>query len=116
MLTTGAFLVQEYSDDEKRRLQLVGATYSYTVKGYFLSAEQMEKFEHPESLPTPTIKTTKGPGIFIENMGDVWKVYGDTYNKRDKIKQYGAKWNNSDKSWRIPIEKVDKETLENSLK
>jgi len=116
MLTTGAYLIQEYNEDEKRRLQLVGAVYSSLVKGYFITAEQMEKFEHPETLPTPTIPATKGVGIFIENMGDTWKVYGDTFSKKDKIKVFGAKWNASDKSWRIPIEKVDKETLEKALK
>lgn len=120
MKITSAFLVQEYSDEDKKKLQLLGALYSSVHKGWFLTLEQKEKFERSNTdtsiLPTPTILPKgKGIGIFIDDLIDSWKVYGDTFSKKDAIKQLGGKWNPSDKSWRIPREKVDRLALEASL-
>lgn len=119
MKITPAFLVQEYSEEEKKKLQLVGAFYSLTHKGWFLSQEQKDKLEKSETdpsvLPTPTIATAKGIGIFIDDLVDVWKITGETFAKKDAIKQLGARWSGVDKSWRVPKEKASREDLERAL-
>jgi hypothetical protein len=123
MKTTPALLVQEYSEDEKKRLQLVGAFYSSTHKGWFLTQEQMATFEvsntDPSVLPTPAVKTEKGIGIFIDDLGSEWKVYGETFKKKDALKNPALdlkpRWNPSDKSWRISREKIDRQDLEQLL-
>ena len=120
MKITPAFLVQEYNDEDKGKLQLLGAFYSAVHKGWFITVEQKEILDKSSTdasvLPTPTIPSKgKGIGIFIDDLVDTWKVYGDTFNKKDAIKQLGGKWNPYDKSWRIPREKVDRLALEASL-
>lgn len=111
-----AFLIQEYTDDEKMKLRLVGATYSISHQGWFLSSEQKNKFD--QSLLDPTIlpkSMDNYKGIFIDDLIDSWKVSGDTYQKREIIKGMGGKWNVSDKSWRIPRENASRSQIEHSL-
>lgn len=95
MKTTAAFLVQECNDDEKRLLQQVHAVYSHTYKGWFITDEQRDKMK---DMPPPQEKPST---IFIDDLGDSLKVYGDTYRKKDELKQMGARWSPSDRSWRI---------------
>lgn len=116
-----AFFVQEYTEEDKNRLKLLGGLYSFASKGWFLTEEQKDKFERSATdnsiLPTPTIpSSSKGTGIFIDDVIDAWKIYGDTFAKKDVIKHLGGRWNAPDKSWRIPKEKADRSTIEASLK
>lgn len=105
-----AFFVSNPSDEEKRRLQLVGAIYSLSEKGWFLSLEQKNRAEQMTSIPESDI-VTKGVGIFVDDVVDAWKVHGDTYTRRDAIKKLGARWSPSDKSWKIPKEKASKDEI-----
>lgn len=110
MKVTQAFLLTEYTEDEKKRLQLLGAFYSMTHKGWFVTSEQKEKFDKSATdtsiLPTPIITSTKGVGIFVDDLVTEWKVYGETFHVKDKVKSLSARWNPSDKSWRIPRERA----------
>lgn len=114
MKISTAYLITEYSEEEKKLLQKVGAIYSLPVKGWFITEEQKVLFEtyksNPESIPAPSIQA-KDTAIYIDDMGDSWKISGDTFSKKDKIKELGGRWNVSDKSWRIPREKHDKQTI-----
>lgn len=116
---TPAFLVIGYTEEQKVLLQRVGATHSRDAKGYFITAAQKEQLEsgnvREPSIPT-TVTTRDGVtkvsrGIDIVNMGSEWKIAGDTYNKRDKIKAIGGRWNKMDSSWRIPLERTDEAAL-----
>jgi hypothetical protein len=46
---TPAFLVTNYDDTMKAKLRYVGAQYSQTHKGYFITAEQRNNI--PDTLP-----------------------------------------------------------------
>lgn len=42
--------------------------------------------------------------LHITKEETVWKITGDTFRWKDKIKAlYGAKWWPSDRSWRVPL-------------
>lgn len=120
MKITPAFLIQEYNDEDKRRIQLVGGFYSSLHKGWFVSGTQYDLLERsindPSVLPQPSVPTSKGVGIFIDDLVDTWKIHGNTFDKRDAIKRFkGARWNAYDKSWRIPKEEADRVSLEQAL-
>lgn len=112
MKTTNAYLVQEYNDSEKRLLQLVGAVYSYTLKGWFITEDQLNRMNDPSLLQEPIVDKDL---ILIDDLIDSWKIYGNTYAKKDTIKQLGARWSPSDKSWRIDKHKADRSELERML-
>lgn len=109
-----AYLIQDPSDDDKRKLQVLGAIYSVVSGGWFVTQEQKSKIEDskldPSVLPTPDVKS-KGIGIFIDDLNESWKVHGDTFPKKDTIKQFGARWNSFDKSWHIPKTRIDYDQL-----
>lgn len=120
MQTSPAFFVFNPSDEEKKRLQLVEALYSSKLKGWFLTSEQKEKFDKytndKSSIPVPTIQPVgKGIGIFVEDLITEWKISGDTYSRKDKIKALGARFNGVDKSWRIPRHATSKDNIISAL-
>jgi len=122
MRITSAFLIQEYTEEEKKRLQVLNAFYSMTHRGWFVTDEQYDKFSRsatdPSVLPTPSVPTN-GTGIFIDDTGSDWKIYGDTYTKKDILKRpdldLKPRWSSIDKSWRIERQKIDRQTLERLL-
>lgn len=123
MKTTAAFLIQEYSEEEKKLITLIGGLYSFSCKGYFLTEEQKAKLdgyiEDPSTIPVPSVATPKGNGVFVDDLIDSWKVHGDTFAKKDALKNVAkgfVVWSNSDKSWRIPKEKATREQIENVFK
>lgn len=101
-----AYFVSDPTDQEKRKIQLVKGTYSLMLKGWFLTQEQKDKIDN-DDIPEPTLPS----GIYIDDIMSDWKVYGQTFEKKDILKQYGAKWVTSSKSWLIPKEKIDRDGL-----
>lgn len=140
-----AYLVKDPSQEEKRKLQYVTATYSSISEGWFITQEQKDKMDtcvlevitpaqtttsnQPISEATPAVEAqtctynpntslqectsvpTLSSGIFIDDLGSEWKIHGKTFNRREAIKKFSAKWTPKDKSWRISKEKASMDEL-----
>lgn len=105
MKITPAFIVEDLSDDEKNKLKLLGATYSSYSKAWFITSEQKDKLDKND-IPIP-VKSS----IVIEDHISEWAIIGNTYDKKEMIKSLGGRWNPSTKSWVIPKNKADYETI-----
>lgn len=105
-----AFILRKPSDEVKNKLQLLGSSYVPNLKGYVLTKDMKEKLEKND-IPVPTIAN----GIFITEVDAGWSVTGKTFDKKEKIKQLGGKWNNFDKSWIFPKNRISKEKLQVEL-
>ncbi len=104
-----AFLVKPTTEEEKNRLRAVGAIWSLNAQGWFITQDQKAM------LDTDTGPKPSASGILIQEVnidlnipeaGSEWKITGNTYSKRDLIKNLGGRWKAQDRSWRIPLSKV----------
>ena len=110
MNTSPAYLITDPDDSTKTNLRLIGATWSLPMKGYFITQEQKDRLDRGD-IPKPSGDS----GIVIEDEITEWKVSGNTYPKKDVIRQLGGKWKPAIKSWVIPMEKATKEDIEAAL-
>lgn len=106
-----AYLLRDPTPEEKEKLQFVGATWSSTAKGWFITQEQKDRMDSHEAS-----NATVAPSVFKEDTGSHWRVWGKTYDKRDTIKALGGTWKPSTKSWEIPKANVTEEELDSLLK
>lgn len=113
METKQVFIVSGYSDEEKKKLQALKAIYVSEYKGYLITQEQLDALksgEVPEEKHDMALGKKKD--IFIDDLLTEWKVSGNTYRSREKIKELGGRWSASDKTWRIKKTAATKEQLE----
>lgn len=126
-----AYLVKDTSSEDRALLKLVGAIFSSKHKVWFLTEAEKNEFDSKRTSTTSTtsvvepIVEKKGKyvsykekvvkKIVIDDLLTEWKVSGDTFDKRDIIKQLGGKWNPGGKAWYIPKEQISKEDLDEAL-
>lgn len=102
-------LLSDVSVEDKDKLKLLGCSYVVTLKGWVCTNEQYDNFTKG-NIPQPTVDITN-PKIHIKEETLEWRVSGDTFTKKDKIKSIGGKWEHTSKSWLIPITAITYDKL-----
>lgn len=118
MIFTPAFLVTEYTPEEKLQLQFVGAKYD-VGRGYFITEDQRQQMEMYEKMKgisindttSPTRSSKKDESIAIIDDISRWLLVGNTYSIKDKIKEIGGRWDAGRKSWFFSKEKMPSEEI-----
>lgn len=118
MIFTPAFLVSDYTPEEKLQLQTVGAKYD-VGKGYFITEDQRQQMEMYSKMQgmiivddaapartSPIRSSKKSESIAIVDDVSRWLLVGNTYNLKDKIKEIGGRWDAGRKGWYFTKEKM----------
>lgn len=78
-----------------------------------LKAKYQRVFEPTVEFKKPS--TPKLKGIHVQKDGREWRLLGETYTSRDRIKSLGGKWNDTQKYWSISTDNTSIEDLSNAL-
>lgn len=106
MEVTTAYLIKNPDPTTKRGILLVGGQWSPSSNGYFLTKEQKDRLDSGD-IPEPKLPD----GVMVNNMIDVYRISGNTYGIRHKIKAIGGRWNPGPKAWDVPVDKATYEDI-----
>jgi hypothetical protein len=110
-----AFILRDVSDDLVQKLEKMNIEYVSRIEGYPVTKQQYDELNGRSSARINDRNTgeviTTSSSVKIEDTGFEWKLTGKTYPHRTAIKELGGRFNDSDKSWRIPREDTSKDKI-----